>query len=145
MNDKFKPNSCTFERGIERINHAIVATNFKRSLKEKISTSKDPDIQELLTSLYVDNVPDNFKKWQLPFYLDRSQFYISTGISGAFVPEHSHNDGDGLRYIVSGSIEYNGKVLSAGDWMYIPKGVKYSFTVGKLGATMFYCYQCCCA
>jgi len=145
MNEKFKPNSCTFEDGINRINSAVTASKLKTSLKDKISTSQDADLKDLLDSLAVTNIPDNFQKWQLPFYFDRAQFYISVGNPGSIVPEHSHNDGDGIRYIVSGSIEYNGKSLTTGDWMYIPKGIKYSFSVGKLGVTMCYCYQCCCA
>ena len=45
---------------------------------------------------------------------------------------------------MSGSIIYKGNELVAGDWMYIPQGVKYSFKVGPNGARMGYCYQCCC-
>ena len=143
MNSNFKPNSCKFEAGVERVKTAIKAS--KQNLSGKILTSKDNNITSLLNSLKVQNIPDNFSKWQLPFIFDRAQIYVSVGSPGADVPEHSHDEGSGLRYIVSGSISYNGKSLQQGDWMYIPKGVKYSFKVGDLGATMFYCYECCCA
>jgi hypothetical protein len=49
-----------------------------------------------------------------------------------------------VRFIISGSIKYNGIELTAGDWMFVPKGEEYEFTVGPLGASMAYCYQCCC-
>jgi len=139
----FKPNALKFEDGVKRVQEAIYSSGL--SLKGKILTSRDKELEPLLDALEVKNVPAEFKKWQLPFVFDRSQLYISVGNPGADVPKHSHDEGDGLRYIVSGSILYNGKVLNAGDWMFIPKGVSYEFKVGKLGATMFYCYQCCCA
>ncbi|MBW4889988.1 cupin domain-containing protein [Mucilaginibacter sp. HMF5004] len=142
MNKDFEPNAVDFEFGVKRVNDAIKA--WGKSLRSGIITSKDNGIQSLLDNLKVKNVPDNFMKWQLPFIFERSQLYVSVGNPNASVPEHSHDEGDGIRYIVSGSINYQGKVLNAGDWMFIPQGKKYSFEVGNLGATMFYCYQCCC-
>jgi quercetin dioxygenase-like cupin family protein len=68
--------------------------------------------------------------------------FISVAAPNVKVPEHTHNEGAGLRFIASGSITYKDTELNAGDWMYIPKGAKYSFQVGALGATMFYCYHC---
>ena len=51
---------------------------------------------------------------------------------GTEVPEHSHDEGDGFRYIVSGSIIYNGQeLLAAGDWMFIPKGKKIRYHGGR--------------
>ena len=67
--------------------------------------------------------------------------FISSAPPKAKVPSHAH-DGPGVRFISSGSIKYKEQELTAGDWMYIPKGKAYSFEVGALGATMFYCYQC---
>jgi hypothetical protein len=61
------------------------------------------------------------------------------------VPKHSHDEGDGIRIIMSGSIIYDGHELSGGDWMFIPKGVAYDFKVGPMGAALCYCYCCCCA
>jgi hypothetical protein len=61
------------------------------------------------------------------------------------VPTHSHNEGDGVRFIASGSIKYNGQELTTGDWMYIRAGSEYEFEVGRYGAVMCYCYCCCCA
>ena len=70
--------------------------------------------------------------------------FFSVGNPDVLVPEHSHDEGDGLRIIISGSVYYENKELKSGDWMFIPKGLKYSIKTGPLGATMFYIYQCCC-
>jgi hypothetical protein len=37
---------------------------------------------------------------------------------------------------MSDSIIFDGRELTAGDWMHIPKGVRYSFKVGPKGATI---------
>ena len=71
--------------------------------------------------------------------------FISVGNPGTKVPRHIHKEGDGIRFIAGGSIIYNGQELVAGDWMFIPKGEAYEFQVGPYGATMGYCYACCCA
>lgn len=141
---EFNPNQLTFEEGVERIRRARkeAGVNFGRG----IITSKDPDVLKVTNLLKVDIVPDGFQKWQLPFTLEKpSQLYISAGTAFAKVAKHSHNDGDGVRVIMSGSIYYNGQELTAGDWMMIPAGEPYSFEVGPFGTLMCYCYCCCCA
>jgi uncharacterized protein YegJ (DUF2314 family) len=139
----FKPNRLTFDQGVERVQEAL--KKHRMSMSERIITSRDPGVDELCRTLKVDNVPSGFNKWQLPIILDRSQLYISVAQPNATVPLHSHDEGDGVRLMLSGSIIYEGKELSAGDWMFIPKGKPYAFTVGRFGAVMGYCYQCCCA
>ena len=140
---KFNPNKLTFEQGLERIEKAVKAEGLDT---KKIVTSRDAKASKLREVLMTKNVPGGFMKWQLPVALQcQSQMFISVGAPNTKVPKHSHDDGPGLRFIGAGSILYNGKELTAGDWMYIPKGEPYSFEVGPLGATMFYCYCCCCA
>lgn len=90
-------------------------------------------------------IDNGFKKWQLPIILQDSQLFISIGQPDINVPKHSHDEGDGIRFIMSGSIYYDGQELNAGDWMFIPKGKPYSMKIGPFGATMCYCYCCCCA
>lgn len=138
----FKPNRLTFEQGLDRIKDAVKKAG--SDPKQAILTSRDELGVNLQKSLQVNNVPEGFTKYQLPFNLERTQMYITSAPANSKVPEHSH-DGDGLRFIASGSINYNGKVLSSGDWMFVPAGKQYSFEVGPLGAMMFYCYQCSCA
>jgi len=91
-----------------------------------------------------DSVPEGFQKWQLPFYLEGGQFFITTAGPNLEVGEHAHDD-DGVRFIISGSIFYDGIELGQGDWMYLPKGQRYGFRTGPAGALMWYCYRCCCA
>ncbi|MCO6438439.1 MAG: hypothetical protein J5J06_15220 [Phycisphaerae bacterium] len=134
------PNRLTFEQGLERIAKAVGSINFL----SKIRTSRDKDLQPVLEKLSTDNVPESFHKWQLPFSLDRCQMFISSAGPDVRVPEHAH-DADGVRIMISGSIRYGDHVLTAGDWMFVPGGKRYSFDTGPHGATMFYCYQCCCA
>jgi mannose-6-phosphate isomerase-like protein (cupin superfamily) len=145
METKFNPNRLTFDEGVQRLREA--AEKAKLDQRSEILTSRDEAVDEAVQLLEVGNVPDSgFKKWQLPVYLERpSQLYITVAAPDTEAPEHSHDDGDGIRFIVSGSIHHEGQELTAGDWMFIPAGARYSFRVGRLGACMCYCYCCCCA
>ncbi|MCC7170857.1 MAG: hypothetical protein IT459_10440 [Planctomycetes bacterium] len=143
MAKSFDPNKLTFEEGSQRV--AAALKKAKVTLGKRILTSKDRDAVKLANLLAIDNIPDGFRKWQLPFVMDPSQLFISVGNPGAVVKKHSHKEGDGIRFIAGGSILYEGQELVAGDWMYIPRGKPYSFRVGPFGATMCYCYCCCCA
>lgn len=145
MEQDFNPNAVTFNEGLERIRRAADELGLDQT--ERVITSRDDVAQEAQRLLSVANVPDTgFTKWQLPVYLNRaSQLFITVAEPRIAVPEHSHDEGDGIRFIVSGSIHYNDQELTAGDWMFIPAGTKYSFRVGDLGAMMCYCYCCCCA
>lgn len=142
----FTPNKLTFAQGIDRIKKALETVG--GSTPGKIVTSRDANADKLLDALMVSNIPSGFTKYQLPVYFTGgpgSQFFISIGAPNTEVPRHSHDEGDGIRFIMSGSIIFDGRELSAGDWMFIPKGQPYSFKVGKTGVGMCYCYQCCCA
>jgi quercetin dioxygenase-like cupin family protein len=141
-NPKFDPNRLPFRACIARIDRAIKAARLKTA--GRIITSKDKGIPEVMgKALKVTNVPKGFVKWQLPLYMKQAtHLFVSVAEPGAKAPPHSHNDGDGIRFIAGGSITYKGKELTAGDWMYIPAGAKYSFETGPIGAVMFYCYSC---
>lgn len=109
-----------------------------------------PEAEALRKELAVDNVLEGFSKYQLPVYLTDSSFlFITVAAPGAASTTRSHDDGDGIRFIISGSIEYDGPnakaELTAGDWMFVPKGAEYSVVTGAMGACMCYCYLCCCA
>jgi hypothetical protein len=142
--EAFNPNRMTFEEGLDRIRRATDEAGLK--VGESIITSRDDAGRRLRKTLAVDNVPDGFTKYQLPVYLSEpSQMFISFAAPDVHTPEHSHDEGDGIRFIAGGSIIYNDQELTAGDWMFIPKGKTYSFDVGPNGALMCYCYCCCCA
>jgi mannose-6-phosphate isomerase-like protein (cupin superfamily) len=141
---EFNPNRLTFEDGLKRIQEVTEKTGVK--LERRIVTSKDKAAMQLMEALKVDNIPDGFTKWQLPVHLEApSQLFMTSAAPNSKAPMHSHRDGDGIRFIVSGSIIYNGQELTAGDWMFIPAGHRYSFEVGRFGAMMCYCYCCSCA
>ena len=141
---KFQPTQITFAEGKERIQQALGRIGHK--MEGSILTSRDKDAVALCNLLAVSSkqIPNGFTKWQLPFYLDGGQFFISTAEPGAIVGEHAH-DNDAVRFITSGSVFYDGIELNAGDWMFIPKNKDYSLKAGPLGAMMYYCYSCCCA
>jgi len=139
---KFKSTHIPFDDGVKRIQNALSEVRYK--IGSRILTSRDADAVKLCNLLAIDSgLPKGMTKWQLPFHLEGGQFFITTAQPGVEVGEHSHEE-DGVRFIISGSIVYDGIELSAGDWMFLPKDARYSFKVGTLGATMCYSYQCCC-
>ncbi len=140
----FDPNTKSLAGCIELIQAAIGKTGFQ--VEGRIVTSRDEEMEGLRKELGTTNVPDGFRKWQLPVYLNgASTLFVTVADSGAYAPPHAHEEGDGIRFIAGGSITYDGKELGQGDWMFIPAGREYSFTVGPYGAIMCYCYCCCCA
>lgn len=138
----FNPNRLSFDDGLRIMNAAAEKHGVDR---KKILTSRDPNVAAACQDLAVRNVPDGFNKWMLPVHLDcASQQYLSFAGPNVKVGSHSHDEGDGIRFIIQGSIEYDGKILSEGDWMFVPKGAPYEFKVGPRGAGFCYCYCCCC-
>ena len=141
--NSFNPNALTFDEGIARIKEAVESVELDT---RRIVTSRDEASIKLKDVLETENIPDGFKKWQLPVYLDRAcQLFISVGNPGTYVPPHSHDEGDGIRFIMGGSVIFEGQELTQGDWMFIPEGCPYSMEVGPHGALMCYCYCCSCA
>lgn len=140
----FDPNRLPFVECTERVEQAVQSIGL--DTKSQIITSRDPQVLRLREILETSNVPGGFQKWQLPVYMSKpSHLFATRAAPGASVGSHSHDEGDGVRFIASGSIIYNGQELTAGDWMFIPAGIPYSFEAGPHGAMMFYCYECCCA
>jgi mannose-6-phosphate isomerase-like protein (cupin superfamily) len=143
MAHTFDPNQTTFEQGLQRIRRAVENAGLDQT--RGIVTSRDDNAREAQRLLETDNVPEGWVKWQLPVYLERpSQLYIALAQPGAEAPEHSHDEGDLIRFVVSGSVIYNGIELTAGDWMFVPAGAKYSVKAGEFGALDCCCYCCSC-
>jgi mannose-6-phosphate isomerase-like protein (cupin superfamily) len=140
---RFDPEHLSFDEGLNRLQRIVEKSGLDT---RRVITSRDADVQSVEKRLGISAIPGGFTKWQLPVYLNNpAQLYISVGEPNAKVGEHSHDNGDGIRFIVSGSINYGDVELTAGDWMFIPAGKRYSFSVGRFGATMCYCYCCSCA
>jgi quercetin dioxygenase-like cupin family protein len=73
----------------------------------------------------------------------RFSAYTSRLSRGATVAEHSLVHADhALKVVISGSITFQGQVLTAGDWLWIPGGKSYSFTAEKFGAVVFTVLPC---
>jgi quercetin dioxygenase-like cupin family protein len=141
---QFDPNRSSMRACLERVQAALKASG--RELNSGIITSRDANARELRRELAIDNVPDGFRKYQLPAMLPEQSFmFITVAEPDAESPAHSHDEGDGIRFIAGGSIIYNDTELIAGDWMFVPRGERYSFKAGPQGALMCYCYCCCCA
>jgi len=139
----FDPNQVTFAEGAVRVQGVLA--RLKIDTSKAIMTSRDPVAKRLRELLPVSNVPKGFSKYQLPFVMSDSQLFVTFASPNAEVAEHSHDEGDGIRFIADGSVIYKDIELTAGDWMFIPKGVKYAIRMGARGAVMCYCYCCSCA
>jgi hypothetical protein len=111
---EFDPNRLSFDEGLERIQQAIGKTALTR--QGRILNSRDDGVKGALKALAVNNVPDGFRKWQLPVYLNApSQLFVTVAEPGARAEAHSHREGDGFRFVAGGSIIYEGQELTAGD------------------------------
>ena len=131
----FQPEDITFQEGLQRIRGA--RQKIRASEEDRILTSRDPGVSETSEDLSVRGLPEGFQMWQLPVVVGHTLQFIGVAAPGARMPAHRHNQ-PVLRVILSGSITYEDKELTAGDWMYVPAGQQYSFEVGRLGATFFY-------
>jgi hypothetical protein len=139
----FNPNEISLKEGLERIEKMQAELGLD---KRRIFTSRGVGNLYKNPLSAVTNVPSGFTKIMLPFSTSKeATFYISSGAPNTHVPSHSHEEGEGIRFIISGSIVYEGQELTQGDWMYIPPKTPYSFDVGPAGCTICYCYCCCCA
>ena len=121
----------SFDVGIKRIGRAVAATGFRGT--GRVITSRDRDVATVLSELVID-VPEGFKKAQLPFSFSATQFYVTICDPGAAIERHVH-DGDFIRFVVKGTVVVNDELtLTAGEWMFVPKGVAYSLVVPHKGA-----------
>ncbi|MGE5049056.1 MAG: hypothetical protein ACM3PC_10830 [Deltaproteobacteria bacterium] len=135
------PNRVSFDKGRPYVEQQLRKARLDPDAA--IMTSRDPKAIKAKGLLKTLNSPPGFEKWQLPFsFFHPTNFYVTVGKPGSRVPSHSHDEGAGMRFILDGSITFNGKRLGPGDWVYIPKGMAYRFTVGRRGVTLLADYAC---
>lgn len=134
--EAFTPKEITFAEGVERLQAALTRAGV--NLDSGILTSRDPRLHALRDELRLPGLPDGFTMWQIPVPLNRSLLFLQVALPHAQMPEHRHPHAPVFRLVVSGSIIHAGIELTVGDWMYVPKGIAYSFTAGALGAAVMY-------
>jgi len=147
---KWKPDDTFHDKidgefkGVLRVKKALKETGV--AIGDKIITSRDPLVAVVMEKLRRTTLPDGFEQWQLPIVLGGSSgrpvmSFITVGYPNAKLPHHKHRNDCLFRIVLSGSIIYKGVELTTGDWMYVPIGHPYSFTVGKLGAVILHLYN----
>lgn len=124
---------------IERIKAAL--ERHKVTTERRVVTSRDERMDLVRLDLRRDDMPAGFDSWQLPVWGDGPGFvFITSATAGAVLPEHSHKR-DLFRMVIAGSMLVNGVELKPGDWMYVPKGVPYSYTAAfNPGVICFHIY-----
>ncbi|HYL08798.1 MAG TPA: cupin domain-containing protein [Candidatus Udaeobacter sp.] len=128
MSKKWEPDDSTVEgpAGVDRIREALKRHNI--STEGRVVTSREPGMDLVRLDLMRENMAPGITSWQLPIWGEGPSFYFITSTApGAVVPEHAHKR-DLFRVVISGSMYVSGVELKAGDWMYVPKGVPYSYS-----------------
>lgn len=138
----FDPNRSPVQVCIDRVDSALKKVGLTRN---EVITSKHPKAEALRLALGTDNLPDGpIRKWQLPFILkcEAVSFFVTVAEAGAKVPTHSHDQGDGMRFVAGGSMLFNGEKFNVGDWIFLPKGSPYNYESGPLGTIIISGYCC---
>lgn len=142
MSTKWSPDDSVIEgeAARTRIREALERHNIRID-DTRVVTSRDPGMDDVRFHLRREGLPPGFQQWQLPIKLSgETYFFMTVAEAGAVVPTHSHKR-DLFRIVVWGSIIYNGIELKVGDWMFVPKGVPYSFSAAlNPGAIINHCY-----
>ena len=142
---KFTPNDSVIkaDTGKARIKSALEEHRKRYGEMSGVVTSRDPGMNDLLYDLRREDMPADFEQWQLPVKLEGPGvlFFLTVVQPGGVVPTHKH-ERDLFRVVVSGTILLqDGRELKGGDWMFVPRGVEYSFRAGlNPGAIIYHCY-----
>ena len=131
-----RPVEMSFQEGLDRVRAVLQKAGL--DLEQGIITSRDPRVQALREELRIPAAAEGFEMWQLPITLRHALLFLSVARPGAAMPEHGHAGRTVFRLVISGSIVYEDTELTAGDWMYVPKGHRYAFRAGPSGATLLY-------
>ncbi|MEW7847260.1 hypothetical protein AB2N08_01045 [Massilia aurea] len=139
------------ESAVNKIEH--LAARFSQSGSKRIMCSRDPDVASMEEDL-VDLIPADFdgvKRFFLPIApvlpkggTGRYSAYYAQLAPNTVVPMTANeSEHYALKVVLIGSIRYDNRWLTAGDWLWIPAGESYAFTCGNFGAllltTLPYC------
>jgi hypothetical protein len=127
--ERWKPDDSAIEgspgaRNIKNVleRHGIIIVGGKR-----VVTSRDKGMDDVRFELMREGMPEGFVQWQLPFVFGPGAFaFLTKAEPGAIVPTHKHRR-NLFRIVLWGSIITDGIELKTADWMYVPKGVPYSY------------------
>jgi len=142
VSTKWSPDDSVIEgeAARTRIREALERHNIRID-DTRVVTSRDSGMDDVRFHLRREGLPPGFQQWQLPIKLSgETYFFLTVAEAGAVVPTHSHKR-DLFRIVVWGAIIFNGIELKVGDWMFVPKGVPYSFSASlNPGAIINHCY-----
>jgi quercetin dioxygenase-like cupin family protein len=129
--------------GVQKVRQ-VLRRHGHRDIGDRVLTSQDNDMRAILDDLSrTAGMPPGFQQWQLPLGVGDNHTvlaFMTEADAGAVLPAHSH-EADLFRVVVSGSLEFNGVRLSAGDWMFIPRGTTYQYTAApNPGVRTLHCY-----
>lgn len=132
------PGARNIKNVLER--HGIIIVGGKQ-----VVTSRDKGMDDVRFELMREGLPAGFVQWQLPIVFGAGAFaFLTVSEAGAVVPTHKHSR-NLFRIVLWGSIITDGVELKTADWMYVPKGVPYSyhaaFTGSAGGAITFHVYD----
>lgn len=83
-------------------------------------------MDRVIADLERKDLPPGVRQWYLPVAIGGAFAFHTVAEPDAKIPEHSH-DANLFRFFVSGTAIYRDDIkLSAGDWMLVPKGQRYS-------------------
>lgn len=125
--------------GIRRVRDALREAGVPES---GITLSTDEAVRKAAQRLVSSHVPAGFSQHQIPAILAGSDtmHFLTRAEPHADFPEHVHQDDDGLRLVIAGSITFRGTVLGPGDWFHVPRGEAYAFTAGDEGCLLYHVY-----
>ncbi|GAA2445817.1 hypothetical protein GCM10010191_73450 [Actinomadura vinacea] len=114
--------------------------------------SKDPEVAAL-RPLMRDLIPADFPgvtRWFLPVAPEmpeagagRFAAYLSRLEAGATVSASGPvRSAYVLKVVLTGAVRFEGRTLTAGDWLWVPTDRPYAFTAGDLGAVLFSALPC---
>lgn len=147
MSSNWRPDDSLLEkegdelRGARRVKDAMRKHGV--STEGRIVTSRDEGMDRVREELKRTHMPPGFEQWQVPIVFgpkDSVLAFVTEVAPGAKLPEHAHEGATIFRLILKGSLRFGDIELTAGDWMLVPPGAKYSFTAGSEGCTPWHWY-----
>jgi hypothetical protein len=120
----------------------------ERGVESQVVSSLDTETALLMQRLPLETpFGEAIQKYELPIDMLPLRVAKTIFLPGSHVKSHTHPPhsveapGGGLRIIASGSIEFENRKYSAGDWFFVPNGRAYEFvTDPHIETIVFYSY-----